>query len=137
MNKQEQDKAILEGAPEGATHWDGAQYYKYEKHDWFSFLHLEWISANDDELYTTCSMRDLSDIRELVELRAEVAELKEELSKSCESFTKTMEFAYENNEPDFLHCWLEGDWDSCREWTEEYDLDPSIFYPELSTKGDV
>ena len=70
MNNQE----ILDYAPEGATHWDDAQYYKYYKDDWFSFW-VDWVAANDDVLYTACSLRSLADIAELVKLRKENAEL--------------------------------------------------------------
>jgi hypothetical protein len=64
VNNQE----ILDNAPEGATHWDGAQYYRYHKDDWFSFHRFEWIDANEDELHTACSIRLLADIKHIVEL---------------------------------------------------------------------
>lgn len=63
-------------------------------------------------------------------------ELSRELSEhknTCLSFTKAIEFASENETDggmDFLRCWLEGDWDSCREWADEFDLHEAIFYPE-------
>jgi hypothetical protein len=63
MNNQE----ILDNAPEGATHWDGAKYYRYHKDDWFSFHGFEWIDANTDDLYTACSIRSLEDIKRIAE----------------------------------------------------------------------
>jgi hypothetical protein len=73
--------------------------------------------------------------KRLIELEKRIAELEEELEQTCESFTKTMEFVLENHEVDFLSCWIEGDWDGCREWSEDYDLDAAIFYPEKIFKG--
>jgi hypothetical protein len=62
------NQKILDNAPEGATHWDGSQYYRYHKDNWFSFHGFEWIDANEDELYTACSIRSLADIKHIVEL---------------------------------------------------------------------
>lgn len=73
------DEQILDDAPDGATHWDGAQYYRYHEYDWFSFHGFEWIDANDDELYTACSFRSLDDIKRIVGLEKELTDIKKKL----------------------------------------------------------
>lgn len=72
------NQEILDNAPEGATHWDGAQYYRYHKDNWFSFHGFEWIDANDDELYTACSLRSLADIRRIIELEKTLTRVQQE-----------------------------------------------------------
>lgn len=62
--KQEHDKAIIENAPDECTHSRPESDYKYDN---LGF-----------------ALRDLNDIRELVALRDEVAELKK---KQCKKLT--------------------------------------------------
>jgi hypothetical protein len=85
MNNQE----ILDNAPEGATLWDGAQYYRYHKDDWFSFHGFEWIDANTDDLYTACSIRSLSDIKRIVELEKRLSKYNEQSRKQDETSMRT------------------------------------------------
>jgi hypothetical protein len=85
MNNQE----ILDNAPEGATHWDGSQYYRYHKDNWFSFHGFEWIDANEDELYTACSIRSLSDIKRIVELEKRLSKYNEQSRKQDETSMRT------------------------------------------------
>jgi hypothetical protein len=79
VNNQE----VLDNAPEGATHWDGAQYYRYHKDDWFSFHGFEWIDANTDDLYTACSIRSLADINRIAELEEELLEIRSDYQCRC------------------------------------------------------
>lgn len=70
------------------------------------------------------------------ELQNKVDELQKKLDDTCLSFTKAIEFSIEGSVDgglDFLRCWLEGDWDGCREWGEDFDLHPMIFYPETTS----
>jgi hypothetical protein len=71
------NEPILKNAPEGATHFDCAQYYKYtDRGDWFCWLRNEWTIANYDEFRSVCYLRLLSDIKEIAELKAGYEELR-------------------------------------------------------------
>jgi hypothetical protein len=71
MNKQQQDKQIIENAPEGATHWDAKNLYYKTEEDWWYY----WSIKLKTWFLCSCNptIRKLSDIRELVQLRDEVA----------------------------------------------------------------
>lgn len=79
------DQEILDNAPEGATHVSphkySPSYFKESKEGYDVFINNKW--DDEAELCAYCCIRSLADIRELVQLRAEVEALKETLSK-CE-----------------------------------------------------
>lgn len=82
----EELKAIIENAPEGATHYNKKGEYKYLKLTYFSGYQAftssgNLLSVSPDKLYC---LRSLSDIKEIVELR-------EWINKSHEAYKKTEE----------------------------------------------
>lgn len=80
-----EDEQILANAPEGATHVDAAEnYYVNDVCDWEL---IEAVKGNafiyqDASISDFESMRSLSDIRELVELRKEIELSRLQLAES-------------------------------------------------------
>jgi hypothetical protein len=90
MTKQEQDKAILEGAPEGATHFDDPAIFRYLKDDGYYWNGSCW--RYEDEPYSLTYTRSLDDIRELVALRDEVAEKDKRIAELKEDNERLREY---------------------------------------------
>ena len=83
MNKQEQDKQIIENAHAGATHIDTNMrifYYKINEFVTEFFIGGIWIDACNT-IPTVKDIRSLADIRELVALRDEVAKKDERIAE--------------------------------------------------------
>ena len=78
----EQIKQIIDGAPDGATHWDGC-YLKVDEINWFVFYASdnEWEIVSEDEFGVINSVHSLSDLAEIIALRERVTELEIEFEK--------------------------------------------------------
>jgi hypothetical protein len=76
----EEIKQIIDGAPDGATHWDGC-YLKVDGINWFVSYASdnEWESVSEDEFGVINSVHSLSDLAEILALRERVKGLEQEL----------------------------------------------------------
>ena len=75
----EQIRAILDGAPDGATHFDG-DYLKLEDILWFNYCQRTgWYKVEDDDFGLIEPAHKLSDLAELLALRERVERLEQEL----------------------------------------------------------
>ena len=82
------DKQILENAPEGATHYaQGIHYLAYNssgnwmRYDPNGIAGFCWFEANNLKFEYVKSFRSLSDIKRIVELEKQNAEMRERLGK--------------------------------------------------------
>lgn len=83
----EQIKAILDVAPDGATHYTSTAYLRYDSRSWvwWSEVANDWCFVRDESLgwaqHLSGYHGSLSDLREILELRQEVGRLKAQQSE--------------------------------------------------------
>lgn len=80
----EEIKKILDGAPEGATHYQSTTYLRYDSKSWlwWSEAVSRWCFVRDESIGWAQILSghhgNLSDLREILELRQEVERLSHE-----------------------------------------------------------
>lgn len=68
METLDELKAIIDKAPEGATHYDSMATWKYKNLDRGTFLMPDGTGYKIDEFYPNKALRSLSDIERIIEL---------------------------------------------------------------------
>ena len=72
-------KAIVDNAPDGATHYDSLATWKYKNLDRGTFLMPDGTGYKIDEFYPNETIRSLSDINLIIELEEYAMRLEKRL----------------------------------------------------------
>lgn len=75
----EQLKAIRDGAPEGATHYDSLATWKYKNLDRGTFLTPDGTGYKINDFYPNETIRSLTDINNIIELMERIESLEDEI----------------------------------------------------------
>lgn len=83
----EELKAVVDNAPDGATHYDSLATWKYKNLDRGTFLMPDGTGYKIDEFYPNETIRSLADIKRIIELMEDKLRL-DHLQKCNEIFNK-------------------------------------------------